>query len=83
MTTSVYITAAVVDPCFKQLSFLDDKKRDEAYTVVAQLADRLSARSTTTDTEEPEAEELHVSKKSDKEKELVMLFWSLVEILGF
>ncbi|XP_054476510.1 NADPH oxidase 5 [Anoplopoma fimbria] len=40
---SVYIKAAVVDPRFKQLSFLDDAKRDEAYTEVAQLADRLSA----------------------------------------
>ncbi|XP_073691495.1 E3 SUMO-protein ligase ZBED1-like [Garra rufa] len=71
MTNSVYITAAVVDPRFKLLSFLDDAKRDEAYTVVAQLAERLSALSTG----EPGSEEQHVSKKqkNDKEKEIAML----------
>lgn len=61
MTNSVYITAAVVDPRFTQLSFLNDAKRDEAYTVVAQLADRLSALSRTTGTGEPGGEE-HYSR---------------------
>ncbi|XP_039535814.1 E3 SUMO-protein ligase ZBED1-like [Pimephales promelas] len=73
MTNSVYITAAVVDPRFKQLSFLDDAKRDEAYIVVAQLAERLNA---VTGTGEPGSEEeQHVSKKqkNDKEKEIAML----------
>ncbi len=37
MTSSAYIKTAVLDPPFKQLSFLDDAKRDEAYTVVAQV----------------------------------------------
>lgn len=70
---SVYIKATVIDPRFKQLSFLDDAKRDEAYTEVAQLADRLSARSAATG--EPGGEEQHVSKKqkTDKEKEIAML----------
>lgn len=63
MTSSVHITAAVIDPCFKQLSFLDDEKRDVAYTVVAQLADRLSGHSATRDTGTPPTEEKHVSKK--------------------
>uniref|UniRef100_A0A8C4GRK4 HAT C-terminal dimerisation domain-containing protein n=1 Tax=Dicentrarchus labrax TaxID=13489 RepID=A0A8C4GRK4_DICLA len=67
--------SAVVDPRFKQLSFLDDAKRDEAYTVVAQLAERLSALSAATGTGEPGDEEQHVSKKqkTDKEKEIAML----------
>lgn len=76
MTNSAYmITAAVVDPRFKQLSFLDDAKQDEAYTEAAQQADRLSALSAATGTGEPGGEEQHVSKKhkTDKEKEIAML----------
>lgn len=61
---TVYITAAVVDSHFKQLSFLDDAKRDEAYTKVAQLADRLRPHSAATGV--PGGEEQHVSKKKKK-----------------
>lgn len=69
---SVYFKASVLDPCFKQLSFLDDAQRDEAYIVVAQLADRLSARRAPT--VEPEDEEQVLKKqKTDKEKEIAML----------
>ncbi|KAJ8347462.1 hypothetical protein AAFF_G00198830 [Aldrovandia affinis] len=43
--SSLYVQAAVVDPRFKLLPFLDDVKRDEAYICISQLADRLNARS--------------------------------------
>ncbi|RXN36258.1 zinc finger BED domain-containing 1-like protein [Labeo rohita] len=42
---SVYISAAVLDPRFKKLSFLSDDQRDEAYSVVAELAESLTDRS--------------------------------------
>ncbi|KAJ8401823.1 hypothetical protein AAFF_G00377940 [Aldrovandia affinis] len=41
--SSLYVQAAVVDPRFKLLPFLDDGKRDKAYICVSQLADRLNA----------------------------------------
>ena len=75
MMNSVYITAAVLDPRFKQPSFLDDAKWNKAYTEVAQLADRTSALTAATGTDEPGGEEQHMSKKqkTDKEKEILML----------
>ncbi|KAF3837920.1 hypothetical protein F7725_009688 [Dissostichus mawsoni] len=39
---SIYIQAAVLDPRFKSLSFLDAKKRDDAYATVSDLAESLS-----------------------------------------
>lgn len=42
---SVYISAAVLDPRFKKLSFLSDDQRDEAYSVVAEVAESLTNRS--------------------------------------
>ncbi|XP_020315982.1 zinc finger BED domain-containing protein 1-like [Oncorhynchus kisutch] len=72
--SSIYVQAAVVDPRFKLLSFLDDAKRDVAYINVSQLADRLSAEgdrdsSTPTDKEVPAPKR----KKTDKEREIDML----------
>lgn len=70
--SSIYVQAAVVDPRFKLLSFLDDAKRDVAYINVSQLADRLSAEgdsSTPTDEEVPAPKR----KKTDKEREIDML----------
>lgn len=40
--TSIYIQAAVLDPRFKSLSFLEVEKRDEAYTTVSDLVESLS-----------------------------------------
>ncbi len=42
---SVYISAAVLDPRFKKLSFLSDDPRDEVYSVVAELAESVIERS--------------------------------------
>ncbi|CAB1313122.1 unnamed protein product [Coregonus sp. 'balchen'] len=81
--SSLYVQAAVVDPRFKLLSFLDDAKRDEAYINLSQLAERLSApqpeepgpterdrdNSTSTDEEEEPAPK---KKKTDKEWEMLM-----------
>ncbi|KAF3848769.1 hypothetical protein F7725_015266 [Dissostichus mawsoni] len=39
---SIYIQAAVLDPRFKSLSFLDAEKRDDAYATVSDLAESLS-----------------------------------------
>ncbi|KAM3858642.1 E3 SUMO-protein ligase ZBED1-like [Diretmus argenteus] len=41
---SIYITAAVLDPRFKKLSFFSDAQRDEAYSAVEELADSLADR---------------------------------------
>ncbi|KAK7883828.1 hypothetical protein WMY93_026951 [Mugilogobius chulae] len=82
-TRSVYITAAVMDPRFKSLSFLEDDKRDEAYIAVAELADRLSAAAgahrgaagagQTQDTDEEDLEQAPKKQKTDKEKDIAML----------
>ena len=65
---SVYITAAVLDPRFKQPSFLDDAKWNKAYTEVAQLADRTSALTAATGTDEPGGEAVKVSNICQKNR---------------
>lgn len=42
LQTSIYIKAAVLDPRFKSLSFMEEEKRDEAYTTVFELAESLT-----------------------------------------
>uniref|UniRef100_A0A8C7R8M3 HAT C-terminal dimerisation domain-containing protein n=1 Tax=Oncorhynchus mykiss TaxID=8022 RepID=A0A8C7R8M3_ONCMY len=81
---SLYIQAAVIDPRFKLLSFLDVAKRHEAYVNLSQLADSLSAsqleepgphereRDNSTSTEEEE-EPAQKKRKTDKEREMEML----------
>lgn len=45
LESSIYIKAAILDPRFKKLSFFtDDEQRNEAYTVVENLAESLAAR---------------------------------------
>lgn len=69
MTTSLYILTAVLDPRFKQLPFLNDEKRDEAYSEVVKLAQSLSGDSAEQTGEDPLAKK----QKTAKEKEIAML----------
>ncbi|KAJ8355180.1 hypothetical protein AAFF_G00088070 [Aldrovandia affinis] len=81
--SSLYVQAAVVDPRFKLLPFLDDGKRDKAYICVSQLADRLNAaqrpeqgqaageRNTTSSDEE--GEPVPKKGKTDKQRDIEML----------
>lgn len=77
--SSVYVQAAVIDPRFKQLAFLDDEKRDEAYILVAELADHLSADESgpavepQRDSYGEEEEPAPPKKRSDKERQIAML----------
>lgn len=45
LVRSIYISAVVLDPRFKKLSFFSDEQRDEAYSAVEELADSLADRS--------------------------------------
>ncbi|KAJ8362488.1 hypothetical protein AAFF_G00372070 [Aldrovandia affinis] len=81
--SSLYIQAAVVDPRFKLLPFLDDGKRDEAYICISQLSDHLNAaqrpeqgqaageRNTTSSDEE--GEPVPKKGKTDKQRDIEML----------
>lgn len=71
MTSSLYILTAVLDPRFKQLPFLNDEKRDEAYSEVVKLAQRLSLLGESA--EQTGEDPLAKKQKTAKEKEIAML----------
>ncbi|KAF3833166.1 hypothetical protein F7725_026831, partial [Dissostichus mawsoni] len=68
---SIYIQAAVLDPRFKSLSFLDAEKRDDAYATVSDLAESLSpAEEATAQREDSSgAEESEPAPKRQREKQ--------------
>uniref|UniRef100_A0A1A8CVI8 Uncharacterized protein n=1 Tax=Nothobranchius kadleci TaxID=1051664 RepID=A0A1A8CVI8_NOTKA len=67
MTSSLYILTAVLDPHFKQLPFPNGEKRDEAYSEVAQLAQRLSLSGDST--EQTSEDENPLAKKQNGKRE--------------
>lgn len=76
MESNIYIKAAILDPRFKKLSFFtDDEQRNEAYTVVENLAESLAARPVQEvgdDSEFVEERDTAGPSRKEKEKDQVM-----------
>ncbi|XP_065115787.1 E3 SUMO-protein ligase ZBED1-like [Paramisgurnus dabryanus] len=76
LESSIYIKAAILDPRFKKLSFFtDDEQRNEAYTVVENLAESLSARPVQEvgdDSELVEERDTAGTSRQEKEKDQVL-----------
>jgi len=80
LENSLYIQAAVLDPRFKSLSFLDAEKRDDAYSTVSDLAESLSPAEEATaqreDSSGAEESEPAPKKQREKQQEISMLMAS-------
>ncbi|CAM4609835.1 unnamed protein product [Leuciscus chuanchicus] len=63
----------LLDPRFKQLPFLNDEKRDEAYSEVVKLAQRLSLSGDSAEQTGDDEDSLAKKLKTVKEKEIAML----------
>ncbi|KAF3837832.1 hypothetical protein F7725_009600 [Dissostichus mawsoni] len=74
---SIYIQAAVLDPRFKSLSFLDAEKRDDAYATVSDLAESLSPAEEATaqreDSSGTEESEPAPKRQREKQQDISML----------
>ncbi len=71
LESSIYINAAALDPCFKKLSFFTDEQRNEAYTVVENLAENLCQACTGEDSDLVEEHD-HVGPSEQTEKDQVV-----------
>ena len=69
LASSIYTRAAILDPRFKKLSFFSDQQRDQAYSVVANLAESLVER---THPPSEEAMDSHEERTPSEPKEQVM-----------